>query len=197
VPIEKDQSGSIAEGVSPQDKDWTPKFTANFMVPAFAPSGTYHIPVKVRDEVAGADASVELTFRVRGHDVEPSDTLVARNFEFVRAEDDKVPMHPAIYHPGDMLWARFDMTGFRFGEKNHFSVDYGLAIVNAAGQRMFAQLVAAEDASESFYPQRYVPGVLSLHLDDNVPKGEYTLVIIMRDKVGNQNVESREPFQVE
>lgn len=197
VPMDKDQSGRIAEGVSPQDKDWTPKFVANFMVPAFAPGGTYHIPVKVRDEVAGAETSLDLAFRVRGHEVEPSDTLIARNFEFLRSEDDKVPLNPAIYHPGDTLWARFDITGFRFGEKNHFSVDYGLAIVNAAGEQMFAQLVAAEDASESFYPQRYVPGVLSLRLDQNVPKGSYTLVVIMHDKAGAQKTEAREKFQVE
>jgi hypothetical protein len=167
------------------------------MVPAFAPSGTYHIPVKVHDEVAGTEATVELEFRVRGHEVEPSDKLIARNFELLRSEEDKVPFDPAIYHPGDTLWARFDITGFQFGEKNRFSVDYGLAIVNAAGEQMFAQLVAAEDSSESFYPQRYVPGVLSLNLDKNVPQGSYTLVVIVHDKVGNQKMETRAKFRVE
>lgn len=197
VSIEKDKSGRIAEGVSPQDKDWTPKFLATFTVPPFAPSGTYHIPVKVRDEVAGMEAGADVTFRVRGHEVEPSEKLIARNFEFLRSEDDKVPLDPAIYHPGDTLWARFDITGFQFGEKNRFSVDYGLAIVNAAGEQMFAQLVAAEDSSESFYPQRYVPGVLSLNLDKNVPAGSYVLVVIMHDKAGNQKAEAREVFRVE
>lgn len=196
VAIGKEEAGTIAEGVAPQDKDWTPKIAATFTVPAFAPTGIYHIPVKIHDDAANKDASADVAFRVRGHDVEPSDKLIDRNFQFLRAEDDKVPMNPAIYHPGDMLWAKFDITGFQFGDKNHFSVDYGLAIVNSAGEQMFAQLVAAEDSSESFYPQRYVPGVLSLSLDKNVPKGSYTLVVIVRDKVANQKIEDRRGFQV-
>ncbi|HTS75009.1 MAG TPA: hypothetical protein VMG40_02330 [Bryobacteraceae bacterium] len=197
VPIDKDRSGAIEESLSAQDKDWVPKFLATFSVPAFAPSGTYHIPVTIQDEVAGAETTGELSFEVRGHDVQPSDTLTIRNFAFVRAADDKVAMRPAIYTPGDTLWAKFDITGYKFGEGNQFSVDYGLAILNANGDQVFAQPAAASDAHQSFYPQRYVPGELSLHLDNTVAKAPYTLVIIIHDKVGNQNYETRQPFQVQ
>ena len=37
-------------------------------------------------------------------------------------------MRHAVYQPGDTLWAKFDITGYKFGENNRFSVDYGLAI---------------------------------------------------------------------
>ncbi len=129
--------------------------------------------------------------------MEPSETLLARSFQFLRAEDDRVPMHPAIYHPGDMLWARFDITVYKLGEKNRFSVSYGLAILNAAGEQLFAQPDAASDEKESFYPQRYVPGVLSLSLDRNVAKAAYTLVVTIHDKIGNQTWETKQAFQVE
>lgn len=197
VPLEKDRSGRIEDRVLPEDKEWKPKFLASFIVPGFAPSGMYHIPVTVKDEIAGVEISRDLTFRVRGHEVESSETLTARNFQFLRAEDDTVPMKPAVYHPGDMLWAKFDITGYKFAEGNRFSVDYGLAIFDADGKQLFAQPEAASDSKESFYPQRYVPGALSLSLDRNVAPAPYTLVVTIRDKVGNQNVEIKQPFQVQ
>ncbi len=197
IPIDEDQAGVIEGRVLPQDKDWKPKFLASFIVPGFTPTGIYHVKISVKDEVAGTEAASDLEFRVRGRSVEPSETLVTRDFVFVRAEDDQVPMHPAVYHPGDMLWARFDITGYKFGENNRFSVEYGLAILNAAGAQVFAQPDAAKEAKESFYPQRFVPGVLSLSLDPNVPKAAYTLVVTVRDKIGNQTWETRQPFRVE
>jgi hypothetical protein len=197
VPIVKEETRQLDEGISIQDKDWRPKFPASFIVPGFAPSGVYKISVAVKDETAGAEASAEIPFHVRGHDVESSDQLMARNFQFLRSEDDKVPMNPAIYHPGDMLWARFDITGYKFGLNNQFTVDYGLAIRDASDHEVFSQHSAAADSNASFYPQRYVPGALSLNLDPNVPKGVYTLVIAIRDKVANQTYELRRPFQIE
>ncbi len=56
-----------------------------------------------------------------------------------------------------MLWARFDITGFKYGEKNRYSVEYGLAILRETGEQVFAQPAAADDSHESFYPQHYVP----------------------------------------
>lgn len=197
VPLDKDRSGKIEDTVLPQDKDWKPKFLVSFVIPGFVPTGTYHIPVKVKDEIAGTEISTDLPFQVAGHSVEPSDTLVARNFQFLRAEDDRVPMHPAVYHPGDTLWARFEITGYKFGDGNHFSVSYGLAILNAQGEQLFAQPDAASEDKASFYPQRYVPGVLSLNLDRNVAKAAYTLVVTIHDKVGNQTWDLKQPFQVE
>jgi len=197
IPIDKDQAGVIEGRILPQDKDWKPKFLASFIVPGFTPSGVYHVKISVKDEVAGAEVASDLPFRVRGRSVEPSETLITRDFVFVRAEDDQVPMHPAVYHPGDMLWARFDITGYKFDENNRFSVEYGLAILNAAGAQVFAQPDAAKESKESFYPQRFVPGVLSLSLDPNVPKASYTLVVTVQDKIGNQTWEIKQPFQVE
>ena len=50
VPIEKDKSGRIEDKLLPQDKSWFPKFLSSFVVPAFAPGGTYRITVKIADE---------------------------------------------------------------------------------------------------------------------------------------------------
>src|SRR5215471_6692353 len=185
VLLEKPVSGKIQESLSSQDKTWIPKFLASFVVPPFAPSGTYKIPVHIRDEVAGKDLKATLEFKVRGHDVEPSETLVARNFKLLHSEDE-TSVTPPAFKPGSTLWAKFDITGFKIGAQNNFSVEYGLAVENSEGKQLFSQPMAAEDHGEPFYPKRYVPGVLSLNLDSNVPKGQYVLVVILRDQVGQQ-----------
>jgi len=197
VPVEKERTGRIEERVLPQDKNWMPKFLVNFSVPAFAPTGVFRVSVKITDELSSAETNGSINFRVRGHDVEPSQTLVARNFHFFRGENDSTELISPVYHPGEMLWARFDITGYKFAHNNRFSVDYGLAVLNANGAQLFAQPEAASQSEESFYPQRYVPGALSLNLDQSVAKGAYTLVVTIRDKIGDQMWEVRQPFQVE
>jgi hypothetical protein len=197
VALEPETSGQIAESVSRQDKNWFPKFLHSFIVPPFAPGGMYHIKVSAKDETAGTQVNSGRDFQVRGHAVEASDTLTARNFHFVRGENDGPPLDPAIYHPGEKLWARFDITGYRYGEKNRYSVEYSLAILKESGEQVFAQPAAAADTNESFYPQHYVPGALSLNLSAEVPEGTYTLVVTMADKIGGQTAEVRGPFRIE
>jgi hypothetical protein len=154
------------------------------------------IDVRVQDEVAKTEVKTELQLKVRGRDVPPSDSLTARNLHFQRTETDASALDPAVYHPGETLWARFDITGYKYGPKNKYDVEYGLAVLRENGEQVFAQPAAADDAHESFYPQHYVPGAISLNLDPMVPEGSYTLVVTMRDKVGGQSAEARAPFRI-
>ncbi|HTB12104.1 MAG TPA: hypothetical protein VK752_11055 [Bryobacteraceae bacterium] len=195
VLLEKERGGKVEARVFDQDKDWTPRAADSFVVPPFAPYGTYHATVTVKDETG--EASATLDFKVRGDKIEPSDTLIGRDVRFLRSENDPIPLHNPGYEAGDTLWVRFDITGYKFGEKNKYDVEYGLAILRANGETMFTQPVAAKETNESFYPQHYVPGILSLGLNKDLPKGSYIMVITMRDKIGNQTWEAREKFQVQ
>jgi hypothetical protein len=195
--IDKLAQGRIESRLVREDKNWVPKFLVSFVIPPFAPSGMYRITAHIRDEIATQDIASTLEFKVRGHDVEPSDVLVARNFRFLRAEDDTGGLTTAIYHPGDTLWAKFDIVGFKLGPKNKYTVDYGLAVENSEGKQLFSQPEGAEDSGESSYPKRYIPGVLSLHLEGNVAKGKYVLVVVLRDQIGQQLREERQTFQIE
>ena len=195
--LAREASGTIADLVSTMDKNWLPKFLHNFTVPPFVASGTYHIQVSVKDEVGKTQLESSFDFAVRGHAVEPSATLAGRNLHFLRTESDGPPLDPVVYHPGETLWARFDMTGYKFGEKNRYSVEYGLAVLRESGEQVFAQPAAAADSNEAFYPQRYVPGALSLQLNPDVPAGTYTLLVTMADKIGAQMAEVRGNFRIE
>jgi hypothetical protein len=197
VALTREASGTIADVVTTMDKNWFPKFLHSFTVPPFAASGTYHIKVNVKDDVGGTQLETSVDVPVRGHAVEPSATLVGRNLHFLRTEADGPPLDPVVYHPGETLWARFDMTGYKFGEKNRYSVEYGLAVLRESGEQVFAQPAAAADSNEAFYPQRYVPGALSLQLNPDVPAGTYTLLVTMEDKIGGQMAEVRGNFRIE
>ena len=117
---------------------------------------------------ASATVEAHATFQVHGREVAPSDTLVVRDFRFLRSEDDTKPLQVAAYRPGDSLWARFIMTGYKLGDKNQFDIEYGLTVLRADGTVAYSEPHAAAQKDQPFYPQRYQPGVLNL----NFPKDQ-------------------------
>jgi hypothetical protein len=199
VPVVEPKSEVIDAPLASQDKDWMPRKRHEFFVPPYAESGVYKVTISVRDELGATSATRELTVNVRSSQpaVEPSDKLVARNFRFLRSDDEGPPVVPAAYRQGDSVWARFEMVGFRHGERNRLDVSYGLEVLKADGSRIYAQPDAASDRDSTFYPKRFVQGVLSLVLQKDTPTGEYTIVLRLRDDVGKQAAESRHVFRVE
>jgi len=195
--LEEPAQGRIEAELFPEDTDWLPKFLRSFVVPQFAISGEYRILVRVRDEIADSEITGELKFRVKGHALELGDTLSARNIVFLSGEDDALGTRSTVVHPGGTVWARMDVSGYKFGASNSFAISFGMALENAAGKQLFSQPEAGAEAGESFYPQRYSTGTLTLNLDKSVPAGAYTLVVTIHDKIGDQTMEARAPFQVE
>jgi hypothetical protein len=166
-------------------------------LPPLAPPGTYHIRAVVEDKLSKQSAKAEVSFTVRGRRVDPSDSLVVRNFRFLRSEEDQDALAEPSYRPGDSVWARFEITGFRYGPNNAMAVEYGVAVLGPSGDTVFSQPQAAVEKDQSFYPKRYVPGAFSLNLDKKVKPGAYTLVLTLQDEIGNQTNESRHSFRVE
>jgi hypothetical protein len=198
VAVEAPRTGRLDESLRSQDKDWVPKFVVSFLLPSFVPGGTYHIPVTVKDELAGSEITGALEFSVRAESIEPAASFVIRNFRFLRNETDAEALRqPVVYKPGTTLWARFDMAGYKFEANHKFSVDYGLAVLSADGKELFTQPEAAAESKESCYPQLHDPGAMSQKQDPNVPPATYTLVVTVHDKIGGQVAEQRETFRVE
>jgi hypothetical protein len=190
-------SGTVVETLAPEDKEWKPKIHPEIPLPTLAGSGVYKIVVKVTDDLAKATVTKEVPFEVRGREVAPSDTLVVRNFHFYRGEDEPTPLASAIYRPGDVVWARFDIIGYKFGDGNKVDVSYGIAVLNAAGRVLYSQDPAAVEQSASFYPKRYIPGAMNLNLQSNIRPGDYFIAVTVRDLVGDRKYETKEKFTVE
>jgi hypothetical protein len=194
LPVEEGKEGGT---VTAEDKNWMPKIRESIVIPPLAESGEYQILVKVKDEMAQADVETKVAFTVKGPNVAPSDTLVVRNFRFLRTEEDGKALQVAAYRPGDPLWARFEMTGYKLGEANQVDIEYGLQVLRADGSVAYAQPQAAAAKEQAFYPQRYQPGVLNLNLAKDQKPGEYTIVLTIRDNLGKQTYDLREKFSVE
>jgi hypothetical protein len=190
-------AGKVETESSYEDRDWLPKIRHSFLIPPHALSGQFRISAWVKDEISGQDQKAEVAFQVLGHQVDTSGTLTLRNFRFLRAEEDREPRAGASYKPGDTLWARFDITGFKTGEKNHIRVVYGISIVGASGKVLLSNTQAAAEEDTPFYPRRYLPEIMSLNVQPKTTAGEYTLVVSVRDEAGQQTFESRQTFRVE
>lgn len=197
TPLAEIYKNEVDDEVSPQDKNWMPRIATEIPLPPLAESGNFKIVVKVEDLIAHTTAQLEVPFQVKGHPVEPSDTLVVRNFRYFRAENDLQAMDKPIYHAGDTLWAKFDITGYKFGKNNKLDVTYVFSVLSGTGKVLFTQPEPAGDETESFYPKRYVPAEFSISLQNNVKPGEYGLLISVKDLIGNQTVESKQTFTVQ
>lgn len=197
VLLQPVQEGKEGGTVTAEDKNWMPKIRESIVVPPLAESGEYQILIKVKDEIAQTAAEGRMPFTVKGRDVAPSDTLVVRNFRFLRGEEDGKALQLAAYRPGDQVWARFEMTGYKLGERNQFDIAYGLQVLRSDGSAAYSEPQAATGKDQTFYPQRYQPGVLNLSLAKDQKTGEYTIVLTVRDNLGNQTYETREKFSVE
>lgn len=199
LPLKEKQEGDIAADLTPEDRKdkWLPLVQYDVTVPPAAPSGTYRVSVNVLDQLNQATVSHDIEYPVRGRRVEPSDTIVVRNLQFMRSELDTEPLAVPAYHPGETMWSRFFITGYRLAKGNKFHINYGIKILRPSGAVVYTQEVAATDERESFYPERYIMGGLSLNLTPDLPKGDYTLVVTVRDLLANQTSEFSQVFHVE
>jgi len=187
----------ISDEVTPQDRDWLPKIETEIPTPPLGPTGAYKIVVKVQDLIGNTTAELSVPFQVRGHAVEPSATLTVRNFQFFRGEDDTQPLEKAAYHPGDAVWAKFDIVGYKLGDKNSIDVSYVTSLISPEGKVMWTQPDPAVDRDASFYPKRYVSATMGITLLKDTRPGVYNIGVQLKDGIGKQTAEAKFAFTLE
>jgi hypothetical protein len=180
APIE---TGAFKDEISVNDKDWLPRVDHAVPLPPQLYAGDYLIHLRVSDETAQAMVEQTVPFMVRGRAKEKLESVLIRGLRFYRGEDDPVPLDPPSYHPGDTLWARFEIAGYQVGEKNAFDVEYGLAVYRASGELLFEQPVAANEHDTPFYPKFWLMGGFNLSIGADLSPGDYTVKVQVRDKL--------------
>ena len=70
-------------------------------------------------------------------------------------------------------------------------------LVRFDGKSMYSRTGGRQWRQENFYRKRYMPGTFSLQLTPDIAKTGYTVVIRVRDHVGERDHEARHMFQVE
>lgn len=197
VPLTETVKGVIATELSAEDKHWAPKRSASFLIPSFVSAGEYRVHVHVKDLVTNTEASQDFPFRVGGVTIQPASSIAIQNFQFFRNENDAQPLDVPAYSPGDPILARFDMTGFKLESKNQYHLSYGLIVLRPDGKPFVDKPNAAEVTSSSFYPAQYVPGVVDLKTSEQMPRGEYLIVLTVRDRIGNTSAQMKRAFSIE
>ncbi|MDE3164634.1 MAG: hypothetical protein KGN36_02425, partial [Acidobacteriota bacterium] len=149
VALTEIYQNELMTDVAPQDKEWLPKIATQVLIPPLVATGSYKLVVKAEDVFAKTAAQLAMPFEVRGREVEASPSLVIRNFQFQRGEDDSHPLEKAAFKPGDPLWVKFDIIGFRYGDKNHNEVSYQASLLSPSGKLLWTQPEPAVESSDS------------------------------------------------
>lgn len=197
IPLTPSSSGAIDTELNPEDKHWTPKRRASFLIPSFIGAGNFHIHVAVKDMVGKSQTSQDFPFQIGGFQVKAADTITIQSFGFLRNENDEQSLDVAAYAAGDSVYTRFEMVGFKTGPQNGYHLSYGVTVLGPDGKPFLQQPKAAELADSSFYPPQYLPGALTVTTSPKTAHGEYIVVLTVRDLIANTSYETRKAFSIE
>ena len=198
VPVAQFYKGAAKEEVGPQDKNWLPKIESQIVLPEILRPGTYKIVVKVEDLIAKTSADLSVPFEINGRNVEASPTLVAQGFRWYHNEEDTRPLNPPVYHPGDNMFMKFDITGFKYGENNKVDVSYRPSLVLESGKILWTQEGdPPTEQSEAYYPKPYVEGEFGISLNKDFKPGTYTMAVAVKDAIGKQTYDGKFQFIVQ
>lgn len=197
VPVAEIYKGEAKEEVGPQDKNWTPLIETQIVLPDLLRPGTYKILVKAEDLLAKTSTDLSVPFQVSGTDVTPTATLIAKDFHWYHNEEDARAMAQPVYHAGDNMFMKFEITGFKYGPNNKVDVSFIPSLVLESGKTIWTQPEAATEQSESFYPKPYITGEFGISLQKDFKPGTYTMAVAVKDSVGKQTYQGSFKFTVE
>jgi hypothetical protein len=198
VPLTAAVSGDIKDELNPEDKNWTPKRRASFLLPSFVASGQFRIHLLVKDLIGKTETERNFPFRMGGVTIIPSPSVTVENFRFFRKEDDQESLDVPAYAPGDTVYARFDMAGYQTSTPdNQYHLTYGLTVFGPDGKPFVDQPNAAELSTGGFYPAQFVPGNINLTTTRTSAKGGYVIVLTVHDLVANRTYQTKRSFTLE
>jgi hypothetical protein len=189
--------GTISDEINKEDKTWTPKRRANFLLPSFVASGDYRVHVVVKDIYAGTEVSRDYRFKMGGTQIPPTSGIRADQFAFLRTADEAKPLDVPAYSPGDTVFARFLMVGFKTDQDNKYRLAYGIKVTRPDGKTFLDEPKAAQIAANSFYPAQFMPGDIQVTTPRDAMHGRYQMTVTVRDLIANQDFTFRETFSIE
>ena len=197
VALAQPSSGAIQTELSPEDKHWMPKRQVSFLIPSFVVAGEFHVHIHVRDLVANSETSQDFPFYIGGIHIQPVSSIAVENFRFLRTENDREALEVPAYSPGDTVYARFEMVGFKTDSQNRYHLSYGLTVFRPDGTPFIHAANAAALEANSFYPAQYVPGVVNIRTPPTSVRGAYIVVLAVHDALAGTSSLIRRAFSIE
>ena len=190
-------SDDIQADLSPEDKNWVPKRRASFLLPSFTAAGEFQVQIRAKDLFGKTETAKDFRFLLGGTRIQPSATVTIENFRFLRGENDNERLEMPAYSPGDTVYARFEIVGFRNGPENQHHVGYGVTVFDPKGRPLIQNPSAANLEEGSFYPAQFIPGNVALKIEKGNQLGEYTVLITVKDLLAGQRFELKQAFSIE
>jgi len=197
IPLTEAVSGEIREQLSAEDKNWTPLKRASFLLPSFIAAGEFHMHITAKDLLGNSECSKDIPFRIGGVQVRHSAAISVENFRFLREEGAREALEVAAYSPGDTVFTDFEMVGFNLGPGNTYHVAYGVVVLAPDGKPFLDTPNAAQLKHSSFYPAQYLPGTLDITTTPTSSRGQYTIILTVRDVIGGKSAVTRRTFSLE
>jgi hypothetical protein len=190
-------TGKIAQQFRTLRFDWSEPVRFDFEVPSMPWPGEAKFRVTVRDTIGDRTVRTEIPFLIRSELGEPPPTLSIQRLRWFKSQYDAeaLPLD-AAYHRGDTISVRFLLGGFRTGINNKYDLQYGIALRSPAKRVILSAPEAAAESKEASYPRTHVDALLSFSLERSIKPGKYSLLISVRDKVGNQQTAAEYEFQI-
>lgn len=196
TPIAPQDEIPLITDLSEEDKNWKAKMRSAISIPPIAPPGVYTVKFDATDDQSHQSAAGEASFGVEAKFVAPSGILAVRELNFYRNQDDTTALITPSYRPGDMVWVKFYITGYKHGEQHSIDASYDVELFGPDGTSIMKKEDAAMEKSTAYYPQPYIPAIFNLTLKPTMSQKVYTLVITAHDAVGNQTASAKSKFQV-
>ncbi|MBV9303497.1 MAG: hypothetical protein JOY62_09830 [Acidobacteriaceae bacterium] len=197
IALASPTSGTIEVEVNPEDKNWMPMRRCSFLIPSYVAAGEFRIHVVAKDLFSGTEAAKDVPFRIGGTVVQLVDKVAVQNFRFLRQENDRHALDVAAYRPGDTVHISFEVIGYKLGPQNQYRLAYTVTVLRPDGKPFLPQPQTGELAASTFYPAQFVPANFNLTTSGDSARGEYIILLTIRDLIGNQFYQMREPFSLE
>lgn len=197
IPMAPPETGAVDTELSSEDKDWTPKRRVVFTIPSYVAAGKAQLHLIVEDVLGKSRVERSLPLTIGGVTVLEAQKLAVQNGQFFRTESSNEPLELPAFAPGDSVFLRFDMTGFKYGENNSYRLTYDLLVTRPDGKTYLRQLHAAELSASSFYPAQFLPGTVQVTTSRDSGKGKYALTLTIHDEVGKTSIETKAFFTLE
>ena len=143
------------------------------------------------------ETTKDVPFRIGGLVLENASALTLQHFRFLRNENDEEPLDVAAYAPGDTVYTRFEMVGFKINSQNGYHLAYGVTVLRPDGKPYLQEPKAADLADSGFYPAQYLPGALTVTTSATSARGQYIVIVTVRDLIANTTYETKKAFSIE
>ncbi len=190
--------GEVDEEITALDTLWRPHLRYELEIPQVPRPTPHRFVIQLKDVLSGVENTTEVPFNVYSKFPVAPPTLTVYDLQFFGGEFDEAPLKEGRnYRRGEKVFLRFSLTGFQHSEKQGYRLEYGVTVRDAGGRVLLSVPQAAAESRESFYPKAYVPCAVAILLDRNARPGKYSLVLSVRDTLGNQRLESPHAFVVD